>query len=330
MKILFIGGTGNISLSVSRAVLALGHQLTLFNRRGAAELPEAECLVGDIGDAAATAALLRGRTWDAVVNWVAFTAADVERDIKLFDGRTGQYVFISSASCYDATAARPWITEETPLYNPHWEYSRAKITAERRLLAAHRERRFPVTIVRPSLTYDRVIPLSIGGWLEYTTCARIKAGKPIVVPGDGTSLWTITHAEDFARGFVGLLGLPAALGEAVHITSDEVLSWNAIYEQTAAALGKRAHIVHVTSDQIVATAPDYEGTLLGDKSVSALFDNSKIKRLVPQFRCEIPYADGIARTLAWFEQEPARRRINRDTDALIERLLARFDPHHAP
>ncbi len=323
MKILFIGGTGNISLSVSQLLLSQGLELTLLNRSGAhAELPGAECLRADINDASAVEAVLAGREWDAVVNWIAFTAKDVERDIRLFKGRTAQYVFISSASCYQNPGPTPYITERTPLHNPYWEYSRNKIAAEQLLMQAWQTQKFPVTVVRPSFTYARVVPLPIGGWNEYTSIARMKAGKPVVVHGDGTALWTITHAEDFARGFVGLLGQAAALGEDFHITSDEFLSWNTIYELTAQALGRQAQLVHVTSDRICALDPGYTGTLLGDKSQSALFDNSKIKQLVPDFQTKMRFAQGIRQCLAWFEADPARQQVNPDTDAFIEKLIA--------
>lgn len=322
MKILFIGGTGNISLATSRALLSQGHQLWLLNRTGHhPELQGAHFICGDINSEDAQQNL-QLQEWDVVVNWIAFTAADVTRDIKLFRDNTRQYVFISSASCYQNPGPTPVITERTPLENPFWEYSRNKIAAERTLIAACETEDFPTTIVRPSHTYSTVIPLTIGGWQEYTAVARMKQGKPVVVQGDGTSLWTLTHPEDFARGFIGLLGNRAALGEDFHITSDEFLSWNEIYQLTAEAAGAEARIVHVTSDRICAMAPDYTGTLLGDKSVSAIFDNSKIKRLVPDFRAQIPYREGIKRTVAWFEADASRQVINPATEALIERLIA--------
>lgn len=324
MKLLFIGGTGNISLSVSKLALAAGHSLTLLNRGGSSELPDAEHLACDISDESAARAALANREFDAVVNWIAFNAADVARDVRLFNGLTSHYVLISSASCYQNPGPTPYITERTPLANPYWDYSREKIAAEQQLLSAFHQQRFPGTIVRPSFTYDRVIPLSIGGWQEYTACARMKRGLPTVVQGDGTALWTITHAEDFARGFLGLLGQQDALGEDFHITSDEFLSWNEIYQLTAAALGVTAQLVPVTSAQIVAEAPAYAGTLLGDKSASALFDNSKIKQLVPDFKTQIPFARGIERTIAWFEADPSRQRINPATDQLIDRLIERY------
>lgn len=321
MKVLFIGGTGNISTSVSRLCIAQGHDLWLLNRGSTQPIPGAQYLQGDI-HRSQVATSLASHQWDVVVNWIAFTAADIERDLKLFAGKTQQYIFISSASCYQNPGPTPLITEKTPLENPYWEYSRNKIAAEQRLIKAGFEQEFPYTIVRPSHTYSRVIPITIGGWNEYTTVDRIKKGLPIIVQGDGTSLWTLTHADDFALGFIGLLGNPQALFEDFHITSDEFLSWNEIYQLTAAAVGCEAKIVHVTSDRICQKDPDYTGTLLGDKAVSTLFDNSKIKRLVPSFKASIPFAEGIKRTLAEFEAEPSRQLIDAETHQLIEDLIA--------
>jgi nucleoside-diphosphate-sugar epimerase len=321
MKALFIGGTGNISTSVSRACLEQGVELWLLNRSGGASIPGCRSLQADIRSLGAVS-ILAAHEWDVVVNWIAFDAADVERDIALFSGKTSQYVFISSASCYKKPGPTPLITERTPLENPHWDYSRNKIAAEQTLLSAYRGAGFPVTIVRPSHTYRSVLPLSIGGWTEYTAVQRIKQGLPIVVQGDGTALWTVTHADDFARGFLGLMGNMAAIGEDFHITSDEFLSWDQIYQLTAAAVGRTANIVHVTSDRICELDPEYTGTLLGDKSGSALFDNGKVKRLVPEFRARIPFAEGIQRTIADFEANPARQRVNPETNEFIEQLIA--------
>lgn len=323
MKVLFIGGTGNISLAVSKQLLAAGVDLWLLNRSGQhSQLSQAQFIPGDISQPQTLTDVLHKHEWDVVVNWVAFTPADIERDIELFQNKTAQYVFISSASCYQNPSSNSIITEATPLANPHWEYSRNKIAAEQTLMNAHRSSGFPATIVRPSHTYSTVLPLTIGGWQEYTTVARIKAGKPIVVQGDGNALWTLTHAEDFAKGFIGLLGRQEAIGEDFHITSDEFLSWNQIYQYTAAAVGCEATIVHVTSDKICELDADYTGSLLGDKAVSAIFDNSKIKRLVPEFKATIPYREGIKRTIAWFEEDAQRQFVDPQTDAFIERLIA--------
>lgn len=321
MKILFIGGTGNISLSVSKRLLELGHDLYLINRTGPhPELPQAQSIKGDI-KSAEIAAALEGSSWDVVVNWIAFTPDDIEHDIKLFQDKTQQYVFISSASCYKNPGPTPFITERTPLENPYWQYSRDKIAAEALLLKAHQQTGFPAVVVRPSLTFDRVIPLSIGGWTDYNAVDRMKLGKPVVVQGDGTSLWTVTHAEDFAKGFVGLLGKSEAIGEDFHITTDEFLSWNEIYQLTAKAADASAQIIHVTSDKICQLDPEQRGSLLGDKSNSALFDNSKIKSLVPDFKATIPFAEGIQKTIDWFEADPRRQYLNPITEAFIERLI---------
>lgn len=323
LKILFIGGTGNISLPVSQRVLNQGHELWLLNRTGqASELPGARFIAGDINEPEALRARLQRHQWDAVVNWVGFTEAHAKRDVALFRDHTAQYVFISSASCYQKPARSAVITEDTPLENPYWQYSRDKIAAERYLMTQFETNGFPATVVRPSHTYSRVIPLTIGGWTQYTTIARMKLGMPVVVQGDGEALWTLTHARDFAIGFCGLLGQRAAVGEAFHITSDAYLSWNRIYQLTAEALGIDARIVHVASDKICALDPSYTGTLLGDKSVSAIFDNSKIKRFVPEFNASTPYAQGIREVLAWFEADTSRQIIDLDTNAFIEKLVS--------
>ena len=319
MKVLMIGGTGNISRCISEQLIQNNHDVWLFNRN--TPLKGAKHLAGDINDEAFAQTQLASHHWDVVVNWVGFTAAHAERDIRLFSGCCAQYIFISSASCYQNPGNSLFISEDRPLSNPYWQYSRDKIAAEETLVAEHKKNNLPLTIVRPSHTYNTVIPLTIGGWNEYNTIARMKKGLPVVVQGDGTSLWTLTHAHDFAKGFIGLLNNKAALGEAVHITSDEVLDWNTIYQQTAAALGVEAHIVHVSSDFICALDPDYTGTLLGDKAVSTLFNNQKIKRLVPTFEATIPYREGIQKTLAWFEADPKRQWINPQTHAFIEQLI---------
>lgn len=326
MKVLFIGGTGNISAAVSRLLVAEGHDLDLLTRgtRGAS-IPGARMLQADIHDLPAVTALTAGTSWDAVVNWVAFRQEEVERDLSLFRGRTGQYVFISSATVYLKPPPSPFITESTPLGNPYWEYARHKIACELRLNQAFREEGFPAVIVRPSHTYDTVLPLAIGGWQDYSIIARLRRGRPVVVHGDGTSLWTLTHAEDFAAGLAGLLGNSQAVGHSFHITSEEVLSWNQIYATVAEAAGAEARIVHLPSDFIAAQEPELAGTLLGDKAHSVLFDNTKIKSFVPGYRARIPFREGIRRTLAWFEASPDRMRSTGETDRLLDRLIAAFE-----
>lgn len=319
MKILFIGGTGNISSAVSKKLIADGHQLTLYNRKS--PLSGAIHIAGDIGNERETSAKLGQQYWDVVVNWIGFTAKDAERDVRLFSGKCKQYIFISSASCYNNPGDGQAIKESLELGNPYWDYSRAKIAAEKSLFLAHQTQDFPLTVVRPSHTYSRVIPLTIGAWTDYNTIMRMKHNKPIIVQDDGESLWTLTHASDFAKGFIGLLGNTYALGEAVHITSDEVLSWNTIYQQTATALGVKANIVHIPTKDIVKVMPEEKGSLLGDKAVTSRFDNSKIKQLVPSFKASIRFSEGIKETLEWFEADKARQVIDADIETKIEQLL---------
>ena len=325
MNVLFIGGTGNISTSVSRLAVEKGIDLTLLNRgRRDVEIAGSETIVGDINQPEQVREALRGRHFDAVVDWIAYTPDDIERDIDLFRGKTAQFIFISSASAYQKPPSDPFITESTPLYNPYWEYSQNKIACERMLMDAYREEDFPVTIVRPSLTYATVFPIAMGGWSCYTLVDRLKKGKPIIVHGDGSSLWTVTHSEDFAKGFVGLLGHPRTIGHAFHITSDEVLTWNQIYRTIADAVGLEPDIVHIPSDFIAEVAPEKAGSLLGDKTWSVIFDNSKIKRFVPEFTATIPLHKGIRKTLAWFDADDDRKWINDEVNERMDRVLAAY------
>ncbi len=268
---------------------------------------------------------LRKHDWDVVVDWIAFTENEVERDINLFRGKTKQYVFISSASAYQKPPLQAIITESTPLRNPYWEYSRDKIACEERLNRSYREENFPVTIIRPSFTYDTVIPLAIGGWNEYTVIDRMKKGKEIIVHGDGTSLWTITHAEDFAKGFVGLLGHQQAIGDAFQITSDEALTWDQIYQTTAEAVHAEPKIVHIASDFICKHDKSMVGPLLGDKSHCAIFDNTKIKTFVPGFKATIPFKEGVKRTLAWFDADPRRQIVRKETNEMMDQIIEAYE-----
>jgi nucleoside-diphosphate-sugar epimerase len=327
MKVLFVGGTGIISAACTRLALDLGIEVFLLNR-GTRPLPDgARSIVCDWADEAAATAALGDQRFDAVVDWIAFTAEDVERDIRLFRDRTRQFVFVSSASAYQKPASDWIIREDTPLANPFWDYSRNKIAGEERLMRAYREIGFPFTVIRPSLTYgDTQAPLVTNSWEKpYTIIARMRAGKPVVVPGDGTSLWTITHATDFAVGLLGLLGRDAAIAQAFTITGDEVLTWDQIYEQTARAAGTEAKIVHIASDFITACMPDQVGTLTGDKSRSAVFDNAKIKRFVPDFGTRTPFARGIERTIAWLDADLARQTVDTQLDAQWDRLIAAYE-----
>jgi nucleoside-diphosphate-sugar epimerase len=330
MNVLFIGGTGIVSSACTRLALQRGIKLTLL-RRGqhrADWLAGAETVQADINDPSAVAHALRGRQFDVVVNFIAFTPVDIERDLELFRGRTGQYIFISSASAYQKPATDYLITESTPLANPHWDYSRNKIACEERLLKAYREQGFPITIVRPSLTYgETLIPLVINSWAElsYTVVDRMLRGQKVIVPGDGSSLWVITHDSDFAKGFVGLLGHEQSIGHAFHITTDEVLSWNQLYRIVGAAVGVEPRIVHIPSDFMVACLPQMEGTLVGDKAASVVFDNSKIKRFVPDYVATTRFAEGIRRSLAWFDADPARKLIDSEANATWDKLIESYE-----
>ncbi|MGH3399565.1 MAG: SDR family oxidoreductase [Streptosporangiaceae bacterium] len=322
MGVLFIGGSGVISSACSALAVQRGIDLTVLNRGTSTDRPlppEATVLHADIRDPAAAAAALGRREFDAVVDWVAFTPEHVRTDLDLFGGRAGQYVFISSASAYQTPPSRLPVTESTPLRNPFWQYSRDKIACEDLLTAAYRDEGFPATIVRPSHTYDKtLIPLD-GGW---TALARMRQGRPVVVHGDGTSLWTLTHHADFARGFVPLLGHPRTLGEAFHITSDDVLTWNQVTAALAAAAGTSADIVHVPSDAIAAADPDWGASLIGDKAHSLVFDNTKVRGVVPDFRPVIPFEQGAREIVAWYDEDPARQRVDARMDALMDKLIA--------
>jgi nucleoside-diphosphate-sugar epimerase len=329
MKVLFIGGTGNISTAVTRLAAERGIELTLLRRgQRTADLPEnVRTIAADAKDEAAVAKALGSQHFDAVVDWIAFTTADVERDIRLFGERTRQFIFISTASAYQKPVGHYLITESTPLVNPYWQYSRDKIACEERLLKAYREEGFPVTIVRPSLTYgDTQIPLAVNSWEKsWTAVDRMRRGKKVIVPGDGTSLWVITHNSDFAVGLVGLLGHKQAIGHAFHITSDEVMTWDQFYRITAQAAGVEARIVHIPSDFVGACLPEEVGSLTGDKAVSVVFDNSKIKRFVPDYCARVPFAKGIQRTIEWFDADPRRKLIDEEANAAWDKLIDAYE-----
>ena len=328
MKILFLGGTGVISTACTRLAVARGLDVTLLNRSSRDGIPGTRQITADITRTAEAATALAGKTWDAVVDFIAFDRASVEQRLELFRGRTAQYVFISTTSAYQKPAAHHLLTESTPLANPFWEYSRLKIAAEDRLQLALREDAFPVTIVRPSLTYDDPsIPLAINArGKSFTNIARLRAGRPLIIPGDGLSLWTITHSSDFAKGLIGLLGHQGAIGHAFHITSDEALTWNQIYQAVADAAGvAQPRFVHIASDFITACLPEYTGTLLGDKANSAVFDTTKIKRFVPDFVATTRFRDGIAQAVKWFDADPARQVTDPETEAKWDRLIAAYE-----
>ncbi len=323
LEVLFIGGSGIISSACTRLAVERGVRLTVLNRgTGRRDLPaEVESVVADVRDPASVRAALGERTFDAVVDWVAFTPEHVRADLELFEGRAGQYVFISSASAYQKPPSRLPIRESTPLRNPFWQYSRDKIACEDLLVAAYRDRGFPATVVRPSHTYDRTLVPLDGGW---TAVDRMRRGKEVVVHGDGTSLWTLTHHEDFARGFVPLLGHPRTIGEAFHITSDDALTWDAIAHALARAAGVEARIVHVPSDAIAAADADWGAGLLGDKAHSVLFDNTKVRQVVPDFVARIPFEQGAREIVDWYDGDPGRRRVDPRYDGLMDQLVERY------
>ncbi len=331
MKVLFIGGTGNISAACSRLALETGIDLYHLNRRKAInDFPGVTTLMADVNNRAALEKVIEGHTFDVVVNFIAFKPGEVQRDIEVFGGKTGQYIFISSASAYQKPGGHPVITESTPLFNPYFDYSRDKIACENLLMDAFREKNFPVTIVRPSHTYETVIPVAIGSWTDFTIIDRMRKGKKVVIHGDGTSLWTITHSIDFAKGFNGLLGHQQAIGHAFHITSDEILNWNQIYEAVAEAAGAELNAVHMASDCICSIADTMEwewmrGNLHGDKAQSVIFDNTKIKRFVPGFTATIPFKKGIADTVKWFDEHPEKTTINEGNNNFLDTLINRYN-----
>ena len=321
MKVLFIGGTGIISSACTALAVRQGIELYLLNRGKTTfrNIPEgARLLNSDINNLAAVTKLIDTMHFDAVVDWIVFTPEQLERDINLFRGRTDQYIFISSASVYQKPISHLPITESTPIDNPFWSYSQNKIICEERLVQAYHLEKFPAVIVRPSHTYDCTLLPFDGGW---TVVDRMLRGKPVVVHGDGTTLWTMTHHRDFAVGFNGLLGNPHALGNAFHITSDESLTWNQIYAMFARAVGVEPKLVHVPSEIIASYDSDWGAGLLGDKANSVFFDNSKIKRLVPEFNCTIPYFKGVDEVVTWYEAHPEFKKISAEINRLQDEII---------
>ncbi|HET6531410.1 MAG TPA: NAD-dependent epimerase/dehydratase family protein [Actinoplanes sp.] len=324
LRVLFIGGSGTISSACSSLAVERGIELYVLNRGRSADRPlptRATVLHGDIRDRKSVDQALDGLAFDAVVDWVAFTPEHVQADIELFRGRTRQYVFISSASAYQTPPARVPVVESTPLANPFWQYSRDKIACEDLLMEAYRADGFPMTIVRPSHTYDKTTVPFDGGW---TVLGRMRQGKEIVVHGDGTSLWTLTHHTDFARGFVPLLGHPRTIGDAFHITSDDVLTWNQIAEALAAAAGVEARLVHVPSDAIAAADPEWGAGLLGDKAHSMVFDNAKLRSVVPDYVATVPFEQGAREIVAWYDEDASRQRADPRLDTLMDRLVQTY------
>jgi len=310
MRALFIGGTGTISMAITRQLAADPNwELYLLNRGNrSAELPEQiHSIIADITDEADCREKLKDLQFDVVCDFIAYKKEQVERDYRLFNGKTKQYIFISSASAYQKPASNVIITESTPLSNPYWEYSRNKIACEEFLMKMYRENGFPVTIVRPSHTYDeRKVPVGVHGSKgNWSIIKRMLDGKPIIIHGDGTSLWTMTHNTDFAKGFIGLMGNIHALGESFHITSDESVSWNQIYQTIADTLGVKLHAYHITSEFLASTGKyDLQGSLLGDKANSVIFDNSKLKRAVPEFKATVRLDQGIRQAVTYMLSHP--------------------------
>ena len=337
MKILLIGGTGTISSAITRQLAESGHELWLLNRGNRKdEVPAGvRQVVCDINDEAGAATPLQQlfeqvEMFDAVCEFIGFLPEQVARDIRLFKGRTRQYVYISSASAYNKPAASHVITEGTALANPYWEYSRNKIASEDLLMKAWREDGFPVTIVRPSHTYcERSVPVSVHGPKgSWQVLKRMMEGKPVIVHGDGSSLWTLTWNEDFARGFIGLLGNPKAIGEAFQIMSDEQLTWNQVYECVGRALHTTPKLYHVSSDFLAAVAPkeyDLTGNLLGDKAVTVAFDCSKLKRAVPGFCASTRFDEGVRRCVDYILSHPELQVEDPEFDAWCDILIATIE-----
>ncbi len=326
MKALFIGGTGTISSGITARAIGLGWDLFLLNRGNRSDRvsPGAKVLVGDINmDEAEVARLVKDHEFDVVVDFIAFVPGQLERDVRLFAAKTRQFIFISSASAYQKPLNYYRISESTPLANPLWEYSRNKIACEEFLMEEYRKNGFPCTIVRPSHTYDdRYLPVAIhgkkGGW---QVVDRILKGKPVLVHGDGSSLWTLTHSEDFAKAFCGIMGNPAAVGETFQITTDEALSWDQIYDRIGDALGKPVQKYHVTTDFLGFCDPEFTGTLGGDKAHTVVFDNSKIKRAVPDFVATIRFDEGARRCVGYLLDTPRAQIADPEFDLFCERVI---------
>lgn len=327
MKALIIGGTGTISTAVTVRALETGLDVTILNRGNQKDVPEGVRQIhADVRDRVAMEKALDGQTFDVVCDYLTFTPEQARQNIELFGGRTDQFLFISSATVYQKPPVHYLVTEGTPLGNPFSEYARQKIACELCFNEAYRAEGFPVTIVRPSYTYgDRCIPWVLNSRaMRYSLIHRIKAHKPIVVPGDGTSFWTLTHNTDFAKAFVGLMGKRQAVGHAFHITSDEAMTWDAYLHIIAGAVGEKAEIVHIATDALVKRLPEERGALTGDKSQTAIFDNTKIKTFVPGFVATVPFETGIRRTIAWYENHPERLGYDMEWDALMDELVVKY------
>ena len=334
MKALFIGGTGTISTAIVRRLAEdPGWEVWLINRGNRSDIVPAGVhqITADINDEAAVLEKIGDTVFDTVGEFIGFTPDQVERDYRLFKGRTRQYIYISSASAYHKPAADYIITEGTTLANPHWEYSRNKIACEEFLMKKYREEGFPVTIVRPSHTYDESsIPLGVHGKNgSWQVIKRIMEGKPVIIQGDGPSLWHLTFNTDFAVGYTALMGNRHAIGEAFQITGDEVLTWNQIYQTIADALGKELRAYHVASEYLAAAGRkygyDFEGELIGDKAVSVVFDNRKLKRLANAMRTNIPFHRGVRIALDYILSHPECRQDDPEFDGWCDRVIAALE-----
>ncbi|HIW34175.1 MAG TPA: SDR family oxidoreductase [Candidatus Paenibacillus intestinavium] len=325
MKALFIGGTGTISSAITSQLLEQGHELYLLNRgnRNTALPTGVNVIQADINNEEQVAKLIEHLEFDVVVDFIAFELAQLERDYRLFNGKTKQFIFISSASAYQTPLSDYRITEGTPLSNPYWEYSRNKIACEEYLVKQYRDNGFPITIIRPSHTYDeRSIPLGVHGRKgSWQVAKRMLENKPVIIHGDGTSLWTMTHNSDFAKGFIGLMGNIHAIGEAVHITSDETVTWNQIYEIIADSLGVKLNSVHVASSFLAECDEEFSGGLLGDKANSVVFDNSKLKRLVPEFVATTRLDQGIKQTIEYILAHPEHQTEDPEFDSWCDKVI---------
>ena len=330
MKVLFIGGTGTISMAITKALAAKGEEVYLLNRGNrSSELPDGvKTIIADINNEAEVAEKIKDMTFDCVGEFIGFVPEQLERDFRLFKDKTKQYIYISSASAYQKPPKDYVITEETPLENPYWEYSRNKIACEKYLMERYEKDGFPVTIVRPSHTYDdRSVPLGVhGDGGSWQVVKRIKEGKPVIIHGDGTSLWTITHNSDFAKGYIGLMGRQEAIGEVFHITSEESVSWNKIYGAIADALGVELKPYYVAS-QTLADMSKYDliGSLIGDKANSVVFDNSKLKRLVPDFKASISAEEGIKMTVKNILAHPEYQNDDPKFDTWCDKVIAAIE-----
>ncbi len=325
MKILFIGGTGVISTACTRLAKQRGMDVYVLNRATTqVNLPDGVHVIqADMRQEEKVRAAMGNQTFDVVADFIAFTVEDIERSMRLFSGRTGQFIFISTASAYQTPPVSHWVTESTPLANPHWGYSRNKIACEDRLTREYRDKAFPAVIVRPSLTYgDTLIPLSINSWGQsWSTVDRMLRGKPILVHGDGTGLWTATHNSDFAKAFVGMLGDVRTIGHAFHITSDEVITWNQMYRIVTEIVGAKPNYVHVSSEMLIKHNPELEGWLLGCFAHSVVYDNSKIKSIVPDYVATTTFKQGMQKTIANFRANPVMQKVDEEFDRWCDKVI---------